>query len=91
MTMTHQRRKGRALTSNPAQGVRIERQGGSRRSVRRTEAGRIALPLWVLNNGRHVGDGALVMTQDDARELFRELCEQLGVTPPVDEPEAETT
>ena len=59
------------MTANPAQGLRVERLSG--RGLRRTEAGRIALPLWVLNNGEHVGDGALVLTQDEALALRAEL------------------
>ncbi|GAB2806380.1 hypothetical protein GCM10027091_43230 [Streptomyces daliensis] len=64
------------MTANPAQGVRIERL--SRRPLRRTQAGRIALPLWVLKDGKHVGDGDLVMTQDEATELLLELQAQLA-------------
>lgn len=74
------------MTANPAQGVRIERLT---RPVRRTEAGRIALPLWVLENGRHIGDGELVMTQDEATALFLELGAQLGELPPIAETEAD--
>lgn len=76
------------MTANPAQGVRIERLTSS--PLRRTEAGRIALPLWVLKDGRHVGDGDLVMTQDEATALFLELREQLGELP-INDREADKT
>lgn len=42
-------------TANPQQGVRIERLPD--RPIRRTGVGRVALSLWVLNDGVHVGDG----------------------------------
>lgn len=68
---TTQRRGAAGKTANPAKGVRIERLPD--RPLRRTGAGRVALPLWVLNDGVHVGDGELVMTHDDATALYAEL------------------
>ncbi|RKN43232.1 hypothetical protein D7294_10975 [Streptomyces hoynatensis] len=78
---TQKNRSGRnkGTTANPAQGVRIERLPS--RPLQRTEAGRIALPLWVLNDGEHVGDGALVMTCDEAAELHREIGRLLATQP----------
>ncbi|MFF1498723.1 hypothetical protein ACFVZR_02300 [Streptomyces sp. NPDC058316] len=71
MTMTQRRMRGAAtLTANPSQGVRIHRAATP---LRRTEAGRIALPLTVGNNGTPLGDAELVLTYDDAAELYAEL------------------
>ncbi|WP_256220748.1 hypothetical protein [Streptomyces sp. CC53] len=58
-------------TANPAKGIRIERWPA--KGLRRTEAGRIALPLWVLRDGEHLGDGDLVMTHDEAAALYSQL------------------
>jgi hypothetical protein len=67
------------MTANPAQGVRIEKSG----ALRRTEAGRIALPLSVDDNGERIGDGVLVMTYEDAVDLHSELGQVLtGGDPP---------
>jgi hypothetical protein len=59
------------MTANPHQGVRIERIAS--RDVRRTQAGRIAVPLWVVKDGEHVGDGDLVLTHDEAAVLHAQL------------------
>lgn len=77
-------------TASPSQGVRIERLSG--RPLHRTQAGRLALPLWVLNDGKHIGDGALVMTQDEATALYLELREQIAdALPSPNNREADTT
>ncbi len=72
------------MTANPSQGVRIDRatNGG----LRRTEAGRIALPLSVGNNGHLIGEGDLVMTHDEAVALHGELGRLLAgsLTPATD-------
>lgn len=68
---TTQRQTAARKTANPQQGVRIERLPD--RPIRRTGAGRVALPLWVLNDGVHVGDGDLVLTFDEATNLHAEL------------------
>lgn len=68
------------MTANPSQGVRITRPAA--RPIRRTEAGRIALPLTVHQDGEHIGSGDLVLTQDQATALYLELGQQLGATPP---------
>ncbi|MFI7009955.1 hypothetical protein [Streptomyces sp. NPDC050145] len=78
MTAT-QRRQSAGKTANPNQGVRIERLPG--RALRRTGAGRVALPLWVVNDGLHVGDGELVMTFDEATHLYAELGRLLAEQP----------
>ncbi|MGA5489548.1 hypothetical protein ACPCK1_17550 [Streptomyces pseudogriseolus] len=57
------------MTANPAQGVRIDRSG----PLRRTAAGRIAIPLNVGKNGDPVGEGDLVLTHDAAALLHAEL------------------
>ncbi|SDL43354.1 hypothetical protein [Streptomyces indicus] len=68
---TTQRQAAARKTANPQQGVRIERLPD--RPLRRTGAGRVALPLWVLNDGVHIGDGDLVLTFDEATALHAEL------------------
>lgn len=68
------------MTANPAQGVRIERLPG--KALRCTEAGRIALPLWVINDGVHLGDGELVLTYEEARGVQEELGVLLTPAPP---------
>ncbi|MCX4705633.1 hypothetical protein [Streptomyces sp. NBC_01373] len=69
MTTTQRQRRVIGLTANPAQGVRIDRVG----DLRRTAAGRLALPLSVSNNGSPICDGDLVMTNDEATALHAHL------------------
>ncbi|RPK76597.1 hypothetical protein EES45_22830 [Streptomyces sp. ADI97-07] len=57
------------MTANPRQGVRVQRSAG----LRRTAAGRIALPLSITRDGMRLGDAELVMTCDRAAELYAEL------------------
>lgn len=57
------------MTANPSQGVRINRIG----ALRRTAAGRIAMPLTVGKDGDRVGEGDLVLTFDSAAALYAEL------------------
>lgn len=57
------------LTANPAQGVRIERDG----SLEMTQAGRFAMPLSVTQNGAELGVGRLILTYESAAELHAEL------------------
>lgn len=57
------------MTANPARGVRIDRRG----PLRRTAAGRIAIPLAVGRNGDRIGEGDLVLTHDAAEWLHNEL------------------
>jgi hypothetical protein len=64
-----------AATANPAQGVRVERIPG--KSIRLTEAGRIAVPLWVVKDGNHVGDADLVLTVDEAATMHAQLAKLL--------------
>lgn len=81
MTMTQRRRPGvDCVTANPAQGVRIERDG----SLQVTAAGRFALPLSVTKDGEPVGTGRLILTHARAAELHAELGRLLAVesTPP---------
>lgn len=59
------------MTANPRQGVRVQRSPAP--GLRQTGAGRIALPLSVSHDGRHVGDADLVMTCDAAADLYAEL------------------
>lgn len=70
------------MTANPSQGVRIDRSG----PLRRTAAGRIAIPLTVGKNGDRVGEGDLVLTFDSAAALYADLGRVLAesTTPPTD-------
>ncbi|MGH3343827.1 MAG: hypothetical protein ACRDPK_13330 [Carbonactinosporaceae bacterium] len=69
-----------AHTPIDSTGLRIERLPN--RDLRCTEAGRIALRLWVLIDGRHLGDGELIMTPDEATLLHTQLGHVLALTPP---------
>ena len=71
------------MTANPSQGVRIDRNG----SLRRTAAGRIAIPLTVGKNGDRVGEGDLVLTNADAETLHAELGRLLVESIPPTTPE----
>lgn len=65
------------MTANPSQGIRVHRAG----ALRRTAAGRYALPLTVENNGRLLGPALLVLTYADAAEIRAEL-DRLLTDPP---------
>ncbi|MFM9637586.1 hypothetical protein [Streptomyces turgidiscabies] len=78
MTMTQRARRGVTLTANPAQGVRIERDG----SLQTTNAGRFAMPLSVTQNGADLGVGRLILTYESAAELHAELGRLLAESPP---------
>ncbi|MGH3343322.1 MAG: hypothetical protein ACRDPK_10650 [Carbonactinosporaceae bacterium] len=67
-------------SAKPAAGLRIERLPNT--DLRRTEAGRIELPLWVLMDGKHLGDGELVMAVEEAAALHAQLGHLLHFTPP---------
>ncbi|MFJ9113039.1 hypothetical protein [Streptomyces sp. NPDC102283] len=70
MTMTQRRmRRAPALTANPSQGIRVHRAA----ALRRTAAGRYALPLTVEENGRPLGPALLVLTHADAAQMRAEL------------------
>ncbi|MFE9810724.1 hypothetical protein [Streptomyces sp. NPDC005548] len=77
------------MTANPSQGVRIDRTG----PLRRTAAGRVAIPLAVGKNGERVGEGDLVLTNAAAELLQAELSRLLAEsTPPTTSDErSETT
>lgn len=62
------------MTANPRQGVRVQRTA----ALHRTEAGRIALPLSITDNGERLADSDLVMTCDAAAELYAELGQALA-------------
>ncbi|MFF7365602.1 hypothetical protein [Streptomyces sp. NPDC008125] len=73
MTLT-QRRRGVAVTANPRRGIRLRRTT----ALRRTEAGRIALPLSIARDGTEIGDAELVLTVDETAALHAELGRQLA-------------
>ncbi|HET6636446.1 MAG TPA: hypothetical protein VFH77_15610 [Streptomyces sp.] len=52
-----------------AKGLRVDRIPGL--PPYRTDDGHIALPLWALRNGRHIGDTDLTMSPAEA-ELLRD-------------------
>ncbi|MGW7197563.1 hypothetical protein [Streptomyces chryseus] len=71
------------MTANPSQGVRIDRNG----QLRRTAAGRIAIPLNVGKNGDPVGEGDLVLTNAAAEMLHAELGRLLAESIPPTTPD----
>ena len=83
MTMTQRARRGVTLTANPAQGVRIERNG----SLETTHAGRFALPLSITHDGALLGVGRLVLTYDSAANLHAELGRLLAESIPPTTPD----
>lgn len=71
MTITEGKRGAGPGTANPTRGVRIERV--PEKPLRHTEAGRIGLPLRVVDNGVAVADSELVLTHDEAAGVRLEL------------------
>ena len=61
-------------------GWRIERIPG--RPPHSTEDGRLALPLWLVRDGRHIADIELVMSPAEAEHLHASLCRALEGHPP---------
>lgn len=59
----------RSARTDGARGLRFDRIPGL--APRLTDDGRIALPLWALRNGRHIGDADLTMSPAEA-ELLRD-------------------
>ena len=57
----------------------IERPPGSR--VRRTDDGRVALPLRLSRKGQHATDTELVLSLVDAEHLYAALCRALDGHP----------
>jgi hypothetical protein len=64
------------LAYDPAYGWRLDRVRGKR--VERLPDGSVSLPLSVVLNGKHRGDGQLRMTPAEAEVLHAELCRALG-------------
>jgi hypothetical protein len=61
-------------------GWRIDRIPG--RPLRRTEEGRMALPLWLAKDGEHIVDVELTLTPAEAEQLHAALSYALdGPTP----------
>jgi len=54
-----------------ARGVRVERIPS--RPPYRLDDGRIAVPLWVLRDGRHLGDTEWLMSPQEAADLADRL------------------
>ncbi|MFF9592824.1 hypothetical protein ACF1FX_27055 [Streptomyces sp. NPDC014646] len=81
--MTTIQRGSTGMTANPAQGVRINRKG----PLRRTAAGRIALPLAVGKDGIHLAEENLVLTVDAALVLYDELWHLMGKPIPLATPD----
>ncbi|MGK5640205.1 hypothetical protein ACSNOK_18105 [Streptomyces sp. URMC 126] len=76
MTITEGKCGVSGATANPRQGVRFERTPG--KALHHTAAGRIALPLRLVDNGVPVADGELVLTYDEADGMRLELGKLLG-------------
>lgn len=60
-------------------GFRIERIPG--RPLRALEDGRIAVPLWIVKDGKHAGDTEMVMSIAEAEQLHASLCYALDGQP----------
>ena len=61
------------MTANPNQGWRIAPKPGA--ELRRTEAGRFAMPMEITNDGRHVSDIEYVYTGAEIERLYRQMRE----------------
>ncbi len=63
---------------NPARGWRLDRIPGKRvTQIDGTDQG-VSLPLWVVRDGEHKGDGQLRLSPVEAEQLHAELCYALG-------------
>lgn len=74
------------MTANPDQGWRIKPKPGT--TLRRTEAGRFALPLEITFNGEHKADVEHVYTGDEIESIYaqmRELYAQGAMVPPAED------
>ncbi|NDZ63544.1 hypothetical protein G3I52_04290 [Streptomyces cyaneofuscatus] len=65
------------MTANPSQGIRVHRTA----ALRRTAAGRYALPLTIEHNGLALGPALLVLTHTEAAQLRAELNRLLDEPP----------
>ena len=65
------------MTANPSQGVRVHRSA----ALRRTAAGRYALPLTIEHNGCPLGPALLVLTHTEAAQMRAELNRLLDEPP----------
>lgn len=61
------------MTANPNQGWRIAPRLGA--TLRRTEAGRFAMPMEITSNGAHVTDIEYVYTGAEIEALYRQMRE----------------
>ncbi|MFI7308261.1 hypothetical protein [Streptomyces hygroscopicus] len=62
----------------PARGWRLDRIPG-KRVTQTGDLGRgVTLPLWVVRDGEHQGDGQLRLSPVEAEQLHAELCYALG-------------
>ncbi|MFJ4770309.1 hypothetical protein ACIP88_14480 [Streptomyces uncialis] len=77
MTVDQGQRPTLASTANPQQGLRIEGSG----ALQQTSAGRFALPLKVIDNGKALGDGCLVLTFEGAATLYADIGRFLTCAP----------
>lgn len=59
------------MTANPNQGWRIAPRPGA--TLRRTEAGRFAMPMEITSNGTHVTDIEYVYTGAEIETLYRQM------------------
>ncbi|MET7900357.1 hypothetical protein ABZS86_02390 [Streptomyces sp. NPDC005355] len=65
--------KATARPLRPDPDWRIDRIPG--RPAYRTDDGRVALPLWLAQDGKHVADVELMLTPGEAEQLHQALAE----------------
>ncbi|MFD8163347.1 hypothetical protein [Streptomyces malaysiensis] len=63
---------------NPARGWRLDRIPGKRVTQNGDPGQGVTLPLWVVRDGEHQGDGQLHLSAVEAEQLHAELCYVLG-------------
>lgn len=78
------------MTAQRARGWRIDTIPG--RPVRRDQAGRYELPLWLLRDGEHRADLPLTLSPAEAEMLHAQICRALDGEPvPPDAPDCRRT
>jgi hypothetical protein len=63
---------------NPARGWQLDRIPGKRVTQTSNAEQGVSLPLWVVRDGEHKGDGQLRLSPVEAEQLHAELCYVLG-------------
>jgi len=65
-------------TYNPTRGWRLDRIPGKRVTPIGGTGQGVSVPLWVVRDGEHKGDGQLRLSAGEAEQLHAELCYALG-------------